>query len=53
MSFVAALPEAERVAWLEEVAALIESGQTPEELPVHFVIGLTTDLPPSGEAHRS
>jgi SAM-dependent methyltransferase len=42
MSFVAALPEAERTARLAEVASLVEAGETPAELPVHVVIGLST-----------
>jgi SAM-dependent methyltransferase len=42
MSFVAALPEDERVAWLTQVAALVDAGQMPAELPVQVVVGLTT-----------
>jgi ubiquinone/menaquinone biosynthesis C-methylase UbiE len=41
MSFVAALPEAERTAQLAEVASLVEAGETPAELSVQVVIGLT------------
>jgi hypothetical protein len=41
MSFVAALPEDERTARLAQVAELVESGETPDELGVHVVIGLT------------
>jgi hypothetical protein len=41
MSFVAAFPEGERGAWLADVAELVEGGETPAELPVHVVIGLT------------
>jgi ubiquinone/menaquinone biosynthesis C-methylase UbiE len=41
MSFVAALPDDERAEWLARVAALVEGGETPAELPVHAVIGLT------------
>jgi SAM-dependent methyltransferase len=41
MSFVAALPDDERVEWLERVATLVAEGETPAELPVHVVIGLT------------
>jgi ubiquinone/menaquinone biosynthesis C-methylase UbiE len=40
MSFVAALPEEERVERLAQVASLIEAGETPAELPVQVVIGL-------------
>ena len=42
MSFVAALPEAERAEWLARVAALVNAGATPSELPVQVVVGLTT-----------
>jgi SAM-dependent methyltransferase len=42
MSFVAALPEDERLEWLAQVASLIDAGETPAELPVQFVVGLTT-----------
>jgi ubiquinone/menaquinone biosynthesis C-methylase UbiE len=42
MSFVAALPEEERTARLEQVAQLVEAGETPAELSVQVVIGLTT-----------
>jgi SAM-dependent methyltransferase len=42
MSFIAALPEEERTARLSEVARLVEDGETPDELPVQVVIGLTT-----------
>ena len=45
MSFVAALPEDERNAWLDRIGALVEAGETPVELPVHVVIGLTTCAP--------
>jgi SAM-dependent methyltransferase len=41
MSFVAAMPEDERSAWLDQVAELVEGGETPAELPVHVVMGLT------------
>jgi SAM-dependent methyltransferase len=42
MSFVAALPDDERRDWLGKVARLVEAGETPAELPVHVVIGLTS-----------
>jgi SAM-dependent methyltransferase len=48
MSFVAALAEEERNAWLAQVTELVEGGETPTELPVHVVIGLTT-CSPAGE----
>lgn len=40
MSWVAALPERERERVISKAAALIDSGGTPPELPVHAVIGL-------------
>jgi SAM-dependent methyltransferase len=42
MSWVAGLPEERRDAWLAQAAELIDAGETPTELPVHVVIGLTT-----------
>jgi SAM-dependent methyltransferase len=39
MSWIAALPEAERSATLARVAATIEGGTTPERLPFHVVLG--------------
>jgi SAM-dependent methyltransferase len=42
MSFVAALPEDERTQRLAQVSALVEAGETPAELAVQVVIGLTT-----------
>lgn len=42
MSWVAALPEDERAEVLEQIGALVAAGETPAELPVHVVIGLTT-----------
>jgi SAM-dependent methyltransferase len=41
MSWIAALPEAERAGVLTRIRALIEAGQTPAEMPTHVVIGLT------------
>jgi SAM-dependent methyltransferase len=41
MSFIAALPDDERAEWLAQVAELVEAGDTPSEMPVHVVIGLT------------
>jgi len=41
MSFIAALSEQERASWLARVRDLVEAGETPAELPVHVVIGLT------------
>jgi SAM-dependent methyltransferase len=42
MSFVAALPNDERADWLARVAELVETGDTPDELRVQVVIGLTS-----------
>jgi SAM-dependent methyltransferase len=41
MSWIAALPDEERIAFLAEVAGLVEAGETPEELSVRVFIGLT------------
>jgi SAM-dependent methyltransferase len=41
MSWIAGLPDAEREAAVEQMRSLVEGGETPPELPVHFVIGLT------------
>jgi SAM-dependent methyltransferase len=42
VSWIAALPLDERTATIERVAALLDAGETPSELPVHTVIGLTS-----------
>jgi ubiquinone/menaquinone biosynthesis C-methylase UbiE len=42
ISWIAALPEPERVRTLERIAAMIAAGETPAELPVRIVIGLTS-----------
>ena len=41
MSWVAALEQAQRAQTLAEVAAIVGAGETPAELPVHVMIGLT------------
>ncbi len=41
VSWMAALPERERADALARVRALVQAGETPGELPVHFVLGLT------------
>ena len=41
-AILSALPEEERVKWLAQVASLVEAGETPAELPVQVVVGLTT-----------
>ncbi len=42
MSWVAALPEGERTKTLARFAAIVGAGHMPAELPVHFMIGLTS-----------
>jgi SAM-dependent methyltransferase len=42
MSFVAALAGQKRAELLGQVATIVEAGETPAELPVHVVVGLTT-----------
>jgi SAM-dependent methyltransferase len=42
MSWVAGMPEAERSATIEWMRALIAGGHAPPEMPIHFVIGLTS-----------
>lgn len=44
MSFVAALPDEQRAEQLEQVTQLIDAGETPAEMPVQVVIGLTNGL---------
>ncbi len=41
MSWIAALPGDQRRATLAKIEAVIRPGETPAELPVHVVIGLT------------
>jgi SAM-dependent methyltransferase len=41
ISFIAALPDDERIRFLERVDALVEARETPAELGVHVFIGLT------------
>ncbi len=42
MSWIAALPERERDARLAQMRQLIEAGETPAELPVHFLLALSS-----------
>jgi ubiquinone/menaquinone biosynthesis C-methylase UbiE len=42
ISFIAALPDEERVAFLGRVGSLVEAGNTPAELGVHVFLGLTS-----------
>jgi SAM-dependent methyltransferase len=41
MSWIAAMPEEERLTTLERIRALLAAGETPSEMPVLVVIGLT------------
>jgi hypothetical protein len=41
MSWIAALPEDQRSETLAEIGAMVGAGETPAELPVHVLIGLT------------
>ena len=41
ISWVAGMPEPERSETLAEIDALVNAGDTPDELPVHVVLGLT------------
>lgn len=40
ISFIAGLPDAKRVAWLDRVAVLLDGAEIPPELPVNYRIGL-------------
>jgi ubiquinone/menaquinone biosynthesis C-methylase UbiE len=42
ISWVASLPEDQRTETLAKVDAIINAGETPNELPIHVAIGLTT-----------
>ncbi|HEV2997509.1 MAG TPA: class I SAM-dependent methyltransferase [Solirubrobacteraceae bacterium] len=42
MSWVAAMSEEERAEMLGKIRALIEAGETPAEMPVHVLIGLSS-----------
>jgi ubiquinone/menaquinone biosynthesis C-methylase UbiE len=41
MSWIAALPEDRRAETLAQVARLVRAGDTPPQLPLHVVVGLT------------
>jgi SAM-dependent methyltransferase len=41
MSWIAAMPDDERSERLAQMRALIDAGETPEQMPVHFVLALT------------
>jgi ubiquinone/menaquinone biosynthesis C-methylase UbiE len=40
VSWIAAMPDEERATTLERIRALVQSGDTPDEFPIHVVIGL-------------
>jgi SAM-dependent methyltransferase len=42
MSWMAALPEDQRTETIARVGELIVAGDTPDELPVHVIVGLTS-----------
>ena len=42
MSWIAGMPDAERVVMVQQIRALVAGGVTPSEMPIHFVIGLTS-----------
>jgi SAM-dependent methyltransferase len=42
MSWIAGLPDDQRTDTLAQVGAIVGAGETPAELPVHVLIGLTT-----------
>jgi SAM-dependent methyltransferase len=42
MSWVAALPTAQRAETLAQITAIVKAGETPAEMPVHVHIGLTS-----------
>jgi SAM-dependent methyltransferase len=44
MSWIAAIPDDERTALLERIRGLIDAGETPDELPIHFMVGITTTV---------
>lgn len=44
MSWVAAMPDDQREETLAEITALVDGGETPDEIDVHVLIGLTTLL---------
>jgi ubiquinone/menaquinone biosynthesis C-methylase UbiE len=45
MSWVAALPDDRRAEVMAQVRALVHADNTPAEMPVHFVLGLTALTP--------
>jgi hypothetical protein len=45
VSWVAALPASQRDQTLARLGAIVSAGETPAELPLHVVIGLTDGAP--------
>jgi ubiquinone/menaquinone biosynthesis C-methylase UbiE len=41
MSWMAALPDGQRASTIDRVRTLVETGETPAEMPLHVVLGLT------------
>ena len=44
ISWIAGLPEPERVSVLARMRSIIAAGETPEHFAVHFEVGRTTRL---------
>jgi SAM-dependent methyltransferase len=44
MSWVAGMPEAERHAFVARAHELVSSGEAPDEMPIHVMIGLTSPI---------
>ena len=44
ISWIAGLPEPERVDVLERMRTIVATGETPEQFALHFDVGLTTLL---------
>jgi hypothetical protein len=42
MSWIAGMPDGERAETVGRIRELVLSGETPEQLPLHVVIGLAT-----------
>jgi hypothetical protein len=42
ISWIAALPDDQRTETIARIGELIAAGETPEELPVHVAVGLTS-----------
>lgn len=42
ISWIAAMPEPDRLRTVEQIRALVDAGETPSELPLHVIMGLAT-----------